>query len=161
MGGERLNVSSAARTLNGAIVGCGAKSVVIGFGIDHPTDYHIKTQTYGVVPQEGFKCDGYDTPTHAGLDAARLWLDKEQAKRGLIIVVTDGSPTSPRATFAAFDKCKRQGYYVLNVQLGFGGKIVQPSTLKAMCHAWVFIDSATELVRVLQAPLQNFMAGVF
>jgi len=147
-------LSAAARVLNGGIAGCGARSAIFGFG-----DY--KAKAYGVVPTEGFECDGADTPTHEALRAALGWLDGEQARHGLVIVVTDGAPTMYGLAMKAFEAVRQAGYFVLNVQVGAAAKAVGAARLRTMCHQWICIDNVGDLVRALEQPLAAFMAGAF
>lgn len=153
-------VSEAARILNGAIQACGAKSVAISFGQEHDDTVVI----HPVVPKEGFKCDGYHTPTHAALKAAHQWLTEESARRGMVIVITDGIPTVQRAANRAFEDLQNDGFYVLDVLIGKHCRepIILPiEKIKRMCHEWVFCENAKDLVRQVDAPLGNFISGSF
>jgi cobalamin biosynthesis protein CobT len=149
-------VSAAARVLNGAIKDSGAKSLVISFG---GGEDNIVPRS--VVPVEGFRCAGFDTPTGAGLRAAHDWLEREAAKRGMVIVITDGIPTSVHRAAMEFEALRNNGYYVLDVLLGEHAKGVKPETLRAMSHEYVYIENPKDLVRELETPLGNFITGTF
>jgi Mg-chelatase subunit ChlD len=153
-------VSAAARVLNGAIKDSGAKSLVISFGARcGGSDEDIIPRS--VVPVEGFRCAGFETPTGRGLRAAHDWLEREAAKRGMVIVITDGIPTSVHRATMEFEALRNNGYYVLDVLLGEHAKKVKPETLRAMSHEYVYIENPKDLVRELETPLGNFITGAF
>jgi hypothetical protein len=154
-------VSAAARMLNGAIHESGAKSVAIAFGNSDGGFAPLS-----VVPKEGFLCRGGSTPTAQAMQAAHQWLEQENAKRGMVIVITDGMPTDgypngPTAAAMAFEELRNNGYYVLDVLLGDRSKNIDVSVIRAMCHDWAYVKDASDLVRELEAPLGNFIIGAF
>jgi hypothetical protein len=153
---SRHEVSEAARILCGAIRASGAKSVAVSFG---NWSGGKQVAIHPVIPVEGLRCDGNSTPTHLGLRAAAQWLEEQQARRGMVIVVTDGSPDSPTAAGAAFEDLKANGYYVLNVVMGI--HVSGEDTLRLMCHEFVRVNTARELLATLEPPLSGFMAGAF
>jgi hypothetical protein len=147
-------VSAAARVVNGAIQSSGAKSITISFGGTEGI------HSCACVPLEGFKCKGWDTPTGRGLRAAHDWLTAEDARRGMVIVLTDGDPTNHRDAMLQFEDLRNDGFYVLNVLLGGAGENAKDSEQREMSHDWVSIQNPSDLVRALEVPLDNFMSGM-
>ena len=151
---ELKKLTEAARVLNGAIQASGAKSISYTFGA-YSED---KVDAYNVIPKETFET-GHGTPTHVALIAAREWLNQEQAKRGMVIVITDGAPNIIAAAQARFQDLANEGYYVLNVLLEPSPQMV--ALMQTMCHDFVCIKGASDLVRELEMPIGNFMSGAF
>jgi hypothetical protein len=158
MQGDAIKVSEAARILCGAIRASGAKSVAVSFGCN-ATSSEDAVAMHPVVPVEGLKCEGYSTPTHLGLRAAQQWLDEQQARRGMVVVITDGQPDSVKQAGAAFEELKANGYFVLNVIMGT--HLGTEDSLRLMCHEFVRVENARELLGALEPPLSGFMAGAF
>jgi hypothetical protein len=78
----------------------------------------------------------------------------------MVIVLTDGDPTNHRDAMLQFEDLRNDGFYVLNVLLGGAGENANDSEQREMSHDWVSIQNPSDLVRVLEAPLDNFMSGV-
>jgi hypothetical protein len=156
MSHQLKQLSQAARILNGSIQACGAKSICYTFG--ETSDNAVRE--YKTIPTEDFY-SGHGTPTYNGLLAAREWLNQEQAKRGMVIVITDGASSAPSLTEKRFQELSNDGYYVLNVLLGGDDDPEFVKAMRSMCHDYVCVADASGLVRGLEEPIGNFISGAF
>jgi hypothetical protein len=156
MSHQLRQLSQAARILNGSIQACGAKSICYTFG--ETSDNAVRE--YNTIPTTDFY-SGHGTPTYNGLIAAREWLLNEQAKRGMVIVITDGASSAPQTTEKRFQELSNDGFYVLNVLLGGDDDPDFVKAMRSMCHDYVCVKDASGLVRGLEEPIGNFISGAF
>jgi Mg-chelatase subunit ChlD len=148
MAGNKLyQLSQAGRVLNGAVAQVSRKAMVAAFGT---CTYVLET-----VPVQGLGTRG-STDTARALDVATQWLQAEEAKRGLIVIATDGQPDEMAAAEQAFNRAKAEGYFVLGVWIG--GYTPRENVY---CHASLTCKDIAKLPELLTEPLRLFVAGAY
>jgi len=146
MGNKIWEVSGAARVLNGAIAKVAAKSMV--------AEFNHSFRQLETVPLHGLSATG-DTDTAYALRQAAAWLDKQCAKRGLILLCTDGQPNEPQKAAQAFAEVSHKGYYVLGVWIG-GYR-----ARSKFVHSTLICENIAKLPELLTEPLRQFVAGCY